>query len=156
MAAVSKVLVIVAMEQEVRPLVERFALRRVVDAGFLPGAPFVAWSGAVAGATLHIVWCGRDPRFGNVNNVATTAAAVALYAAVATLGVPDLVLSAGTAGGFGEAGARVGDVYLSTKCVFHSRRIPDMAGQLEEYGFGHCALQSCLETLSRLASLSLP
>jgi 5'-methylthioadenosine nucleosidase len=39
-------------------------------------------------------------------------------------------------------GAGLGDVYVSTKCVFHSRRIPaaDAASgvqSLEEYGFGH-------------------
>ncbi|MED5327810.1 MAG: hypothetical protein VYB98_00300, partial [Actinomycetota bacterium] len=45
----------------------------------------------------------------------------------------------GTAGGFGSRGACVGDVFLSTKCVFHARRIPDGStrGTLEEFGFGH-------------------
>jgi 5'-methylthioadenosine nucleosidase len=70
-----------------------------------------------------------------VNNVATTAASVATYAAFAAF-KPDLVLSAGTAGGFGAVGGRVGDVYLSTKCVYHNRRIPAGA-DYEEYGFGH-------------------
>ena len=136
-APVNRVFVIVAMEQEVRPLVTQFKLQPV-DSCFVPGAPFVAWVGNVQGVTLHAVWCGRDPRFGNVNNVATTAAAVATYAAIAAFGAPDLVLSAGTAGGFAACGARVGDVFLSSKCVFHSRRIPGGDdGQLEEYGFGH-------------------
>ena len=92
-----RVIIVVAMEQEVAPLVERFGLRRT-DATFLPGAPFVAWDGEASGVRLHAVWCGRDPRFGGVNNVATTAAAVATYAAVAALGAPELIISAGTAG----------------------------------------------------------
>ena len=136
-SAVKRVLLVVAMEQEVRPLVQRFELEQIQPSPFLPGAPFVAWMGDVEGLILHVVWCGRDPRFGNVNNVATTAASVCLYAAVAAFGAPDLCISAGTAGGFASSGARVGDVYLSSKCVFHSRRIPDATGHLEEYGFGH-------------------
>lgn len=133
-----RLLFIVAMEQEIAPLVAAFGLKPVEPSQFLPGAPFVAWTGAAANATVHAVWCGRDPRFGNVNNVATQAAAVATYAAIAAFGAPDLLISAGTAGGFGGMGAAVGDVFLSTKCVFHSRRIPSGSeGRLEEYGFGH-------------------
>ena len=134
---VQHVMIVVAMEQEIAPLIQRFDLQPV-DSCFLAGAPFVAWVGSVDGLTVHAIWCGRDPRFGNVNNVATTAAAVATYAAIAAFGAPDLLLSAGTAGGFAARGARVGDVFLSTKSIFHSRRIPSGDdGRLEEYGFGH-------------------
>ena len=131
------VLIIVAMEEEAAPLVEKLSLRRR-DTPFLAGSPMwmVAWSGEFGGLTVHVVWCGQDRRY-KVNNVATTAAAVSTYAAVAALGRPDVVLSAGTAGGFAQRGAAIGDAYLSTKCVFHSRRIPDGANCLEEYGFGH-------------------
>lgn len=140
-AATRAVLFVVAMEEEAMPLVTRFGLERRSPSPFLPGAPFVAWEGTTTdGIKLRLVWVGRDPRFGGVNNVATTAAAVATYAAVAAFGAHDLVVSAGTAGGFRGAGAAVGDVYLSSKCVFHSRRIPtDGTGaeNYEEYGFGH-------------------
>ena len=35
----------------------------------------------------------------------------------------------------GELGSCIGDVYISTKYVFHGRRIPDGShGDLEEYG----------------------
>ena len=56
------------------------------------------------------------------------------------------MLSVGTAGGFSQRGACIGDVFLSTKCVFHDRRIPEgsnkqrnnqSCGAVEEYGFGH-------------------
>ena len=78
--------------------------------------------------------------------MATTAASVSTYAALSSIGRPDLVLSVGTAGGFSQHGACIGDVFLSTKCVFHARRIPEpLKSQesnpnivvLEEYGFGH-------------------
>lgn len=135
---VRNVIIIVAMEQEASPLVERFQLQRLRNDIFLPGAPFIAWQGEVGKLTLRVVWCGRDPRFGGVNNVATTAAAVCTYASIAAFGPPELLISAGTAGGFRLAGAAIGDVYLSSKCVFHSRRIPSDEGtSFEEYGFGH-------------------
>ena len=135
---VRNVLIIVAMEQETMPLVKRFDLKRCPDKTFLPGAPFVGWSGNVGDIVLRVVWCGRDPRFGGVNNVATTAAAVATYASIAAFGTPELLVSAGTAGGFNAAGAAVGDCFMSAKCIFHARRIPSDGGHaLEEYGFGH-------------------
>ena len=79
------VLIIVAMEEEAAPLVEKLSLRRR-DTPFLAGSPMwmVAWSGEFGGLTVHVVWCGQDRRY-KVNNVATTAAAVSTYAAVAAL-----------------------------------------------------------------------
>ena len=93
---------------------------------------------------LHLVWNGKC-QIHSCNLVATTAAGVAAYAALQVF-QPDLVISAGTAGGFGELGACIGDVYVSTKCIFHARRIPICVPDknfrykdkiFEEYGFGH-------------------
>ena len=114
---VRSVLLIVAMEQEALPIVERFGLKRIIAPGFLRGWPFVAWRGDAgaqalqAGLQLYVVWTGRDSRYGQ-NNVGTAAAAVATYAAVAALGMPDLVLSVGAAGGFSERGAAIDQVRL--------------------------------------------
>ncbi len=87
------------------------------------------------------MWNGRDTRY-NCNSVATTAAAVTAYAACVALR-PQLVVSAGTCGGFSSMGGSIGDLYVSSKCVFHARRIPAQhapdgsSAGLEEYGFGH-------------------
>lgn len=133
--AVRHVLLIMAMEQEAAPIIERHGLVQLKQP-FIDGSPFVAWEGKVGIVRLNVVWVGHDKRFGT-NNVATTAAAVSTYAAVMAFGRPDLVISAGTAGGFSARGAAVCDVFLSTKCIFHARRIPSDGGVLEEYGFGH-------------------
>lgn len=37
---------------------------------------------------------------------------------------PDLVINAGTAGGFKSKGAAIGDAFISTVCAHHDRRIP--------------------------------
>jgi len=142
---IKSVILIMAMEQEALPLVNEFHLERIMPSPFMPGLPAVAWKGTVGGLVIQLVWCGRDDRFGG-NNVCTTAASVSTYAALTAFGKPDILLSVGTAGGFSQRGASIGDVFLSTKCVFHARRIPEVSNSerqnsynvsLEEYGFGH-------------------
>lgn len=63
-----------------------------------------------------------------VDNVGTVPAAVAAYLAVQSF-APDLVVNAGTAGGFKSRGAAIGDVYVGTSTVHHDRRIPLAVGE---------------------------
>ena len=123
--AVRRVVILVAMRQEAEPFVRAHGLQRM-DAPSAPWPatlPLVAYRGVLRcadGLEVVLVWAGQDKRF-KVNNVGTTAASISAYAAV--LGFrPDLVVSAGTGGGFASSGGVVGHVYLSTKLVFHSRR----------------------------------
>ena len=106
---------------------------------------FRAFRGTVGTIDVVLVWAGSDSRFG-CNAVGTVPSAVSAYASVLAF-QPDFVISAGTAGGFGSIAGVVGDVYLSTKCVFHDRRIPEADSSkknvaaggrttYEEYGFG--------------------
>jgi nucleoside phosphorylase len=37
---------------------------------------------------------------------------------------PDIIINAGTAGGFRRKGGEIGDVYISTFMKYHDRRIP--------------------------------
>mmetsp|Transcript_16131 Transcript_16131/g.31524 ORF Transcript_16131/g.31524 Transcript_16131/m.31524 type:complete len:301 (+) Transcript_16131:121-1023(+) len=136
-----KALVLVAMDQEARPFVERHGLQEI-EPPWSSNLPMVGYHGVVGGMECILVWAGTDRRY-KVNNVATTASAVSAYASVVAFS-PDIVISAGTAGGFGAMGAQsqsyVGDVYLSTKCIFHHRRIPnDMedAAEFGDYGLGN-------------------
>lgn len=145
---VRNVVIIVAMQQEAEPFISRHNLVQNTPSPFHPGSPMVSYSGIFSAApngytdlAVHLVWNGRC-KIHKVNHVATTAAAISTYAAISHF-KPDIVISAGTAGGFSELGAHIGDVYMSTKCVFHGRRIPialtnsNDKGYLEEYGFGH-------------------
>jgi 5'-methylthioadenosine nucleosidase len=133
---IQRVVMIVAMQEEADPFIQTHGLQKMTPSPFLDGMPMICYTGTVSSIEVFLVWTGRDKRY-KVNNVATTAASVATYAAYAAFR-PDLILSAGTAGGFGAVGAVVGDVYLSTKCVYHNRRIPSSgSSDYEEYGFGH-------------------
>jgi 5'-methylthioadenosine nucleosidase len=71
---------------------------------------------------VSVVVNGKCDRFG-VDNVGTTPAALYSYLAVKHC-EPDLIINAGTAGGFKAKGAGIGDVFLSTHLAHHDRRIP--------------------------------
>jgi 5'-methylthioadenosine nucleosidase len=60
-------------------------------------APCVTFSGKTDGLTVHVAWNGRCGVHG-VDNVGTVPAAIAAYLAIQAF-KPDLVISAGTAGG---------------------------------------------------------
>ena len=58
-----------------------------------------------------------------MDNVGTVPAALTAYLAIQAFR-PDIVISAGTAGGFRSRGAAIADVFVSTGMVNHDRRIP--------------------------------
>jgi 5'-methylthioadenosine nucleosidase len=72
------------------------------------------------------------------DNVGTQPATLNTYVHCTTFN-PDIVINAGTAGGFQFAGAQIGDVYVgSRKVVYHDRRIP--MPRYDDYGMGNYAL----------------
>lgn len=68
-------------------------------ARFPQPAPCVSYSGAASGVDVHVVWTGRDAEHG-VDLVGTVPASLATYVALQAWPETDLVISAGTAGGF--------------------------------------------------------
>ena len=116
---ISRVAVIVAMQEEAAPLIEHLKLVRSEG---IAGAPTIVHSGSYKGGTVSVVNPGRDEKTG-VNLIGTDAAALTTFLAIKEL-LPDLVVTAGTCGGFKRAGGKVGDVYLATAFQHHDRRIP--------------------------------
>jgi nucleoside phosphorylase len=57
---------------------------------------------------------------------------------------PDLLISAGTAGGFKARGGEIGDVYISKAVMHHDRRIAIPVGAP--------ALQCCTPTVQKLCN----
>lgn len=113
----------------------------------LPGA--LCFSGRSGGAELIVVSPGQDPRY-RVDRIGTEAAALLAHLAIESFH-PDLVISAGTAGGFRAKGAAVGDVFLSAEpVVFHDRRIA-LPG-FREMGIGS---YPCIDTASVAEALGL-
>lgn len=128
---IRRVAVIVAMAAEASPIVERLGLVGVDEVP--EGLPFVWHHGRIGDLDVVVSTNGIDPRHG-IDNIATQPATLNTYV-TAERWTPDLVLTAGTAGGWEARGADIGDVYLSSgDLVFHDRRVP-IPG-FDEYGHG--------------------
>lgn len=119
-----------AMRAEAAPVIERLGLEA---AGAWPGMHFEAHEGRVEGEPVALAVAGEDPRH-KVDAIGTQPSTLLAHLAIERWS-PRLVVSAGTAGGFGAHGAEIGDVYLSERTVvFHDRRI-DLPG-FHDYGIG--------------------
>jgi 5'-methylthioadenosine nucleosidase len=119
---VRKVLLVFAMEQEAGPLVESLSLSKV-EAG-LPALPAVVYQGRHADLEVMLVQNGKHPKFA-VDCAGTVGGALTAYAAIQAF-QPDLVINAGTAGGFAKRSpaASIGDAFICSAAANHDRRIP--------------------------------
>lgn len=145
---ISTILIIIAMQTEALPLVNRFQLKEDLDSVFPKGVPWVRYHGAYKDLNINLVWPGKDAVLG-VDSVGTVSASLVTYASVQAL-QPDLIINAGTVGGFKVKGASVGDVFLASDVLFHDRRIPIPVFDL--YGVG---LRQAFSTPNLLKNLNL-
>jgi 5'-methylthioadenosine nucleosidase len=129
---ISTVVIVIAMQTEALPLVNLFQLTEDHDSPFGKGVPWVRYHGAYKDLNLNIIWPGKDAILG-VDSVGTVSASLVTYAAIQAL-QPDLIINAGTAGGFKAKGASVCDVFVVSEVAFHDRRIPIPVFDL--YGVG--------------------
>jgi 5'-methylthioadenosine nucleosidase len=91
---------------------------------------------------------GKDHVYGtNVDNAGTVPAALATFLALQTL-QPDLLINAGTCGGFQRKGAKIGDVYLVSAVSHHDRRIP--IPHFDRYGIGRLETNLDVEKIAQL------
>jgi 5'-methylthioadenosine nucleosidase len=97
------------------------------------------YQGQLNDIKVTVVTNGKSSKFG-VDNVGTIPATLAAYIAITTI-QPDLVINAGTAGGFKRKTANIGDVFIGTKFKNHDRRIP-IPG-FDKYGVGDYDGLSC-------------
>jgi len=128
---IKHVLFAIAMEAEAKPFLEKMKLSAIDHAH--SSLSMQLYQGTYKDMTLSVVVNGKCSRFG-VDCVGTTPAALSTYLAVSHIG-PDLVVNAGTAGGFRSKGAAIGDVFVATSFAHHDRRIP-IPG-FTEYGVGN-------------------
>ena len=92
------------------------------------------YQGSHENLKITLVLNGKCPKYG-VDNVGTTPAALATYLMINDFN-PDLVVNAGTCGGFAKQGGLIGDVYCCSGYKHHDRRIP-LPGTWPEYGVGN-------------------
>jgi len=127
------VAVIMAMRAEAQPLIDRLRAQPKPLPDNVGPLPLQWFDARASGVTVVVSLNGKDRRHG-VDKIATQPAVLNAY--VTTLHRrPDLVISAGTAGGWAAQGTEVGDVFVSRdRFVYHDRRIPLPA--FEDYGIG--------------------
>ena len=127
------VAVIMAMRAEARPLLEhiRATERELPETvGPLP----IQWHDARVGGLNVVVSVNGPDRRRGVDEIGTQPAALNAYVTMVHRR-PDLVISAGTAGGWTRHDTHVGDVFVSRdRFVFHDRRIT-LPG-FEQYALG--------------------
>ncbi|KAK6143421.1 hypothetical protein DH2020_023769 [Rehmannia glutinosa] len=129
---ISNILFIIAMQTEAAPLVNKFQLAEEPNSVFPEGVPWLRYYGKYKDLNVNIVCPGKDTSLG-VDCVGTVSASLLTYASIQALR-PDLIINAGTCGGFKEKGASIGDVFLASDVAFHDRRIPIPVFDL--YGVG--------------------
>lgn len=123
-APIKNVVIAVAMQQEAEPFITHLDLTPV-DNFFPEEAPFKAFGGVYEECKLTVVTNGQDNVYGTgVENVGTVPAALVTFLTLQKLkGDVDLVINAGTCGGFKAKGAEVGDVFITEASANHDRRI---------------------------------
>ncbi|XP_010447030.1 PREDICTED: 5'-methylthioadenosine/S-adenosylhomocysteine nucleosidase 2 isoform X2 [Camelina sativa] len=123
---------IVAMQKEAQPLINRLRLVEEVNTPFPKEVTWVLFKGMYKDLSINIVCPGKDSTLG-VESVGTVPASLVTYASILAI-QPDLIINAGTAGGFRAKGACISDVYVVSTVAFHDRRIP--VPVLDLYGVG--------------------
>ncbi|KAI8533105.1 hypothetical protein RHMOL_Rhmol11G0270100 [Rhododendron molle] len=145
---ISTILIVVAMQTEALPIVNQLQLKEDLNSMFPKGIPWVRYHGTYKELDISIVWPGKDTVLG-VDSVGTIPASLVTYVSIQAL-KPDLVINAGTAGGFKAKGATVGDTFLVSHVAFRDRRIPIPVFDL--YGIG---LRQAFSTPNLLRTLNL-
>jgi len=119
------------MEAEAAPMIAEFGLVREPSVCNISKCEM--YCGEFSGCKINLITNGKCPVYG-CDEVGTVAAAVNTYIAIQSKH-PDIIINAGTVGGFGRKGGAIGDVYITTDVRNHDRRIP-IPG-FEEYARGH-------------------
>ena len=118
------------MMAEARPLCEALGAQEIDGDEILPTRFFEARGSDV---TTVIAVNGVDSRF-KVDSIGKETAALTTLTLLKRF-TPDLVISAGTAGGWSRHGTEIGDVFLSEGALVHHDRRIDIAG-FDAYGLG--------------------
>jgi nucleoside phosphorylase len=144
-AELSDIGIFVALPQEAEPIVRKLSLAH--KGSLNDSMPAQVYSGKFESLNVSLWTAGVDkrtrmPNIGPELAFCSTMMGVDLFS-------PQVVLNAGTAGGFGAKGARIGDVYLgSHQAVFHDRRSP--VAKYEEFQKGRFPILDSCELATKL------
>ena len=150
---ITSILILIAMAAEAEPLIASLSLTKL-EAHHTHPYSTTLYTGTLRGVTITVATNGQCilcPENAGIDNVGTTPAALTTLLAMQILSPkPDLVINAGTAGGFSKMGAAIGDAFVSTHIRHHDRRIPIPGWDF--YAKGH---HSTITTPNLCAALKL-
>lgn len=128
--SIKKILIVVAMEEEATPLIKLLHLNQLPapDADL----PIKAYGGHYNNLDIKLILNGKDPVH-HVQNIGTQPAVLSTYLGINKF-QPDLIISVGTAGGKATKNVKIGDIYISDKIYFFSRRFH--SDDYKRYGIG--------------------
>ncbi|MAF92578.1 MAG: hypothetical protein CL674_15020, partial [Bdellovibrionaceae bacterium] len=116
-----KTALIMAMKEEAKPVISEFGMTRFSLDSKCKWKNEIYESSKYPG--FYLILNGSYIKDQNVSKVGTQAACVATFIALELLGA-EMIINAGTAGGFASRGNKVGDVFLGKKAFYHDRRVP--------------------------------
>ena len=144
-AVVRRVLFFVAMEHEAAPIADALGLARMGNARMGD-----ARTGRVAGAEVTLATPGVDAAT-KVDRIGPVHASAALARMLALAREPfDLVVNAGTAGGFEAQGQRIADLVVARDAMFHDARVA--IDGFDRVARAHTRLSADEATLARMAA----
>ena len=135
---VHRVAVMIPMKAEAAPVADELGLEEQEESSIPSPLPAKVYKGQLSdgSAEVFVVHNGTSERYG-VDHIGAYMSSLSTYAVCQHI-KPNIVISAGTAGGFSERGGNVGDTYLASEFRCHDSRIP-----LEGFDkYGECALSA--------------
>jgi len=119
---IKNIVILMAMQDEATPLINHLEMTENLNC-LADALPFRCFQKQFENLTVSVVTSGVDAITGS-DNIGCEPATLMAFESINKLS-PDLIISAGTAGGFSSKGAQIGTVYASEKYfVFHDRIVP--------------------------------
>jgi 5'-methylthioadenosine nucleosidase len=130
---IQKIMLLVAMNKEAQPIIEHMKMKQI-EHTMDSQLPVSAYEVELEKGSVILVVSGKCNSHG-VDRIGTQGLNLVAWEALKAF-KPDLLINAGTAGGFQKQGAVPGDVYVSTESIkYHDRLLsPDMV--FLNYGVG--------------------
>jgi nucleoside phosphorylase len=130
---IQKIMILVAMDKEAQPIIEQMKMKEIEHKmdGHLPAK---AYETEMEKGKVILVVSGKCATHG-VDRIGSQGLNLVAWEALKAFS-PDILINAGTAGGFNKHGSMPGDVYVSTESIkYHDRLFyPDM--HFLGYGIG--------------------
>jgi 5'-methylthioadenosine nucleosidase len=124
--AFKNIVILMAMQEEASPIIDAFKLseNKKIIPNLLPFKCYQSTTSSnLKNIRLTLLTSGMDTRY-QVDNIGCEAATLMAYQAISLFN-PELLISAGTAGGFEALGAEIGTTYIGDQYfIFHDRIVP--------------------------------